>query len=384
MRDPRYRWAVLAAGTLAQSSFAVVGIGLPVLAPALREEFGLSLSQVGLVLSAEWIGATVTLLPWGLVADRFGERWTLAGGLAVGGVCLTAVALTDELLPLVGLLVLAGAFAASVNAASGRAVMAWFGAHERGLALGIRQTAIPVGGALAAVALPAIDHAGGLGAAFVALGAFSLVAALVGAIVIRDQPAGAEVEQTAPWSLRDTRLWLLCTASGFYVFAQIAVIGFVVLYLHDQRGWSDSEAAAVLAAIQLLAIGMRIGAGAWSDRTGARVPALRWIGLATFAALASVAVVLDGPVVVVVIGFVLAGTLSMAWNGLSFTAAAELAGRARAGAAIGVQQTTLGLFGLVAPLAFAATVSATSWRTAFGLAAFSPLVGWVILSRVRV
>jgi sugar phosphate permease len=355
-----------------------------VLAPALRDEFGLTLSQVGLVLSAEWIGATVTLLPWGLVADRFGERWTLAGGLAVGSVCLAAVALTEDLAPLISLLVLAGAFGASVNAASGRAVMAWFGAHERGLALGIRQTAIPVGGALAAIALPAIEHAGGLEAAFVTLGLFSLVAATVGAVVIRDQPSGPELAEVAPWSLRDSRLWLLCTASGFYVLAQIAVIGFVVLYMHDERGWSDSEAAAVLAAIQILAIAMRIGAGAWSDRIGARVPALRAIGLATFVALAFVATVLGGPVEVVVIGFVLAGTLSMAWNGLSFTAAAELAGRARAGAAIGVQQTTLGAFGLVAPLAFAATVSATSWRTAFALAALSPLVGWVILARVRV
>ncbi len=362
----------------------MVGIGLPVLAPALRDEFGLTLSQVGLVLAAEWIGATITLLPWGLVADRFGERWTLAGGLAVGGVCLTAVALTEELASLMSLLVLAGAFGASVNAASGRAVMAWFGAHERGLALGIRQTAIPVGGALAAVALPAIDHAAGLGAAFVALGVFSLVAASIGALVIRDRPLGEDIAETVPWSLRDTRLWLLCAASGFYVLAQIAVIGFVVLYLHDERGWSDSEAAGVLALIQLFAIVARIGAGAWSDRLGARVPALRWIGLATFTALALVAAVLRGPVALVVIGFVLAGTLSMAWNGLSFTAAAELAGRARAGAAIGVQQTTLGLFGLVAPIAFAAAVSATSWRTAYALAALTPLVGWAILRRVSV
>jgi hypothetical protein len=127
---------------------------------------------------------------------------------------------------------------------------------------------------------------------------------------------------------------------------------------------------------------MRIGAGAWSDQIGARIPALRWIGLGTFGALAFVAAVLDGPVDVVVIGFIAAGTLSMGWNGLSFAAAAELAGRARAGAAIGVQQTTLGLFGLVAPVAFAATVSATSWQAAFAVAALCPLVGWVVLGRI--
>ena len=354
------------------------------LAPALREELGLTLSEVGVVLSGVWIGATITLLPWGLVADRVGERWTLAGGLAAGGLCLTTVVLTEGLFSLVALLALSGAFGASVNASSGRAVMARFGAHERGLALGIRQTAIPIGGALAALALPAIEHAGGLDAAFLTLGAFYGVAALIGAVVIRDRPLGEEMAETVPWSVRDVRLWLLCASGGFYVVAQIAVIGFVVLYLHDERGWTDSEAAAVLAAIQLLAIAARIGAGVWSDRIGARVPPLRRIGLATFAALALVAVTLDGPVGVVVVAFVAAGVLSMAWNGLSFTAAAELAGRARAGAAIGVQQTTLGLFGLAAPVAFAAAVSATSWRAAFALVAICPLVGWVMLGRVRV
>ena len=69
----------------------------------------------------------------------------------------------------------------------------------------------------------------------------------------------------------------------------------------------------------------------------------------------------------------------MAWNGLSFTAAAELAGRARAGAAIGFQQTALGVAGLAVPFAFAAIVSASSWHVAYAAAAAAPLVGaWVL------
>ena len=56
---------------------------------------------------------------------------------------------------LFALLVLAGAVGASVNSASGRAVMHWFAPSERGLALGIRQTAIPLGGLIVALVLPA-------------------------------------------------------------------------------------------------------------------------------------------------------------------------------------------------------------------------------------
>jgi MFS family permease len=79
---------------------------------------------------------------------------------------------------------------------------------------------------------------------------------------------------------------------------------------------------------------------------------------------------------------VIAGTLAMSWNGLSFTAAAELAGRARSGAAIGLQQTWLSAGSIVAPIAFAAIVHTWSWRVAFAVAAASPVVGYALLSPV--
>src|SRR4026208_1718150 len=64
------------------ASAAVLFVGLPVLAPALREEYALSLSGVGVLLATAWIGGTLTLLPWGLAADRFGERLVMAAGPA--------------------------------------------------------------------------------------------------------------------------------------------------------------------------------------------------------------------------------------------------------------------------------------------------------------
>jgi hypothetical protein len=51
-----------------------------------------------------------------------------------------------------------------------------------------------------------------------------------------------------------------------------------------------------------------------------------------------------------------AGALSLSWNGLSFTAAAELGGETRAGAALGFQQTSLGVASAVTPVAFAVIV----------------------------
>ena len=91
------------------------------------------------------------------------------------------------------------------------------------------------------------------------------------------------------------------------------------------------------------------------------------------------AVLAGGPTWLLVPALILAGGLTMAWNGLSFTAAAELAGAVRTGAAIGVQQTVLGASGVVAPVLFAASVAQGSWTLAFLGAALVPLVGWWVL-----
>jgi sugar phosphate permease len=377
----RYRWLVLAAGTAAQTAFSAVIVGLPVLAPALRDAHGLSLVQIGVVLDSLWIGTLLTLLAWGLLADRVGERFVLAAGLGLCAAATAAAGDADGFRSLVLLVALAGAAGASVNAASGRAVMQWFPADERGFALGVRQTAIPLGGLFAALVLPAL----GLRSAFLFLAALCLAGAAFGLAVVRDREGSEDVLEPRGLAetLRDHRLWLLCLGSGFYLVAQLAIMGFLVLFLHDERGFSEGAAAAVLGGVQALAAVLRIAGGRWSDRVGSRLRPLRIVGVASTLTLAAAAALLDAPSFVLVPAFVLAGGVSMAWNGLSFTAAAEIAGRSRSGAALGMQQSALAAAGAAVPPAFAVLVGATSWRTAFAVAAAFPLVGVQLLRPLR-
>ena len=354
------------------------------LAPALRDAHSLSLIQVGVVLDSLWIGTLLTLLPWGVLADRAGERLVLATGLLACGAALVGAGRAGSFGSLIVLVGLAGAAGASVNAASGRAVMQWFPAAERGLALGVRQTAIPLGGFVSAVVLPAL----GLRAAFVFLAALCAAGALFGLLAIREPEGRAEDDVLEPRglgaTLRDHRLWLLCAGSSFYLVAQLAITGFVVLFLHDERGFSPGEAAAVLAGIQVVAAALRIGLGRWSDLLGSRLVPLRLIGLFSGASLlATAAALLDAPAALLIVLFVVAGGFAMAWNGLSFTAAAEIAGRSRSGAALGMQQSALAAAGAVVPPAFAAIVAASSWRLGFALAAVFPLAGVQLLKPLR-
>ena len=383
----RYRWAVLAAGTLSQTSFSALAIGLPVLIPTLREEYDLTLGQIGVVLAAEWIGALVTMLPWGIAADRFGERVVLALGLGACSAFLIGAAYAPDFPSLVALLALAGAAGASVNSASGRAVMHWFDANERGLALGVRQTAVPLGGLIAALAIPQLISSGDATAGFLFFAALCAVGAVVGATVIRSRDVdGHEHEleaSTLVRTLRDGRLWRLSIGSGVYVYSQIAVIGFGVVFLHDEHGLTEREAALVIAASQVLAVGFRIGTGKWSDVVRSRIGPLRQVGVVIAAGLLATAALAGGPLVLLVPVLALAGGLSMGWNALAFAAAAELAGAARSGAAIGFQQSVLSGVGIVAPIVFAAFVSGTSWAVAFLLAALVPLAGRFVLGPLR-
>jgi sugar phosphate permease len=346
---------------------------VPVLAPALRDHYDLSLTQIGVVLAAEWIGLTVALLPWGFAADRFGERRTLTVGLSGCAACLVGAAFAPSFTTLVAWLTLAGAAGGAVQSGSGRAVLGWFGPEERGLALGVRQTAVPVGGAIAALVLPLF---GSPRAGFLVVAAMVLAGAVVGGLVLRPGDGRSSLEPGDVESgLRDRRLWLASWGSGLYLVAQVALTGFVVLFLHENRGFSESAAAAVLAVSQGCAAVLRIAIGRWSDVIQSRVRPLRLIGLAIATSLVVVAVATSAPSSLLVPLLVVATGLSMAWNGLAFTIAAELGGT-RSGAAIGLQQTVLGVIGVGVPVAFAATVSALSWGAAFALAALFPLAGW--------
>jgi MFS family permease len=383
--DSRYRWTILALGTAAQASYSAVFLGLPVLAPALRSEYDLTLTGVGLVLAAASAGSIFTLLPWGLLADRAGERRVLAGGLTLAAGALAGAAYAPNLEVLAAMLVLAGAAGASVNAASGRAVMSWFAQEQRGFALGIRQTAVPLGGAAAALSLPPAAAAGGVRAGLLVLAGACFVTAVAGAVGLREappEPADGFGDVTHPF--RDARIWRLSGGSALLVGAQMTMLGFTVLFLHGERGLSTAAAAGVLALMQVLGAGLRVATGRWSDRLGARVAPLLRLSFGLSVALAATAALTAAPLVVLVPTLVVAGALSSSWNGLSFTAAAELAGRARSGAALGFQQTALSVAAAATPPVFALLVEQGSWSLGFGLAALLPLAGIGLMRRLTV
>lgn len=382
----RYRWTILAVGTFAQASYAATAIGLGTLAPALRSHYGLSLGAIGIVLAAPVFGLLLSVYPWGIAADRIGERAVIAIGLLGAAAALFATARTGSYPPLAAGLVVSGIFGGSVNAASGRAVMSWFAFHERGLALGIRQTSITFGGLIAAASLPSLAHTGGTRLAFDFLAGFCLVAAVLSAVLLRDDPAGGHrARRVRPVAggdpLGDRAGWILSGGAALFLWTQIALVVFGALFLHVHRGISPRSAGFVLVGMNAAGIVGRIASGRRSDLIGNRVRPLRTLGFANCVTTLAVAAAVDAPLALLLALLCVAGVLSLTWNTLAFAAMAEQADPSRLGAALGLQQAVFAVCNTALPVTFAAVVHAAGWRVAYAAASAGPLAGALVLRR---
>jgi sugar phosphate permease len=369
------RWVILTLGLLAQAATCAFLYGIPMLVPQLRAELHLSLTGSGVVVGAPAVGLLLTLIAWGALADRYGERVVIASGLllATAFLCLSTPVHSVGLLCL--LFVLAGASCASVNAASGRVVLGWFAAHERGLAMGVRQTAQPLGVAFAALVLPSAAQRWGAGRALlIPAGACALIAVLVIVFVI-DPPRAPRtpgVRTANPY--RTPTLYRVHAASTMLVVPQFAVSAFSLVYLVSVRHWDAPAAGRLLFCAQLLGAAGRIGSGRWSDRVASRLTPMRQLAVASALVMAAFAVgdAFSSPVVVVIL--VIGAVVTVADNGLAFTAVAEFGGSAWAGRALGTHNTVQNLASALTPPLLGALVTAHGYGWGFAVVAVFPLL----------
>lgn len=375
----RYRWVVLAVGAGATAAISAVQGGLPALGPVIQDTFALSLVQVTFVFTAFAVGTVVTLLAWGVLADRVGERMVIGFGLSAAALLMAGVAASDGYPALVAGVALAGALGSSAVAASGRAVFSWFPRDERGLALGLRQTAVPVGAAAASFSLPPLALAVSLDAALYVLAAAMLAAAVACGVWLREGPRRESSAPPAPDAARDPRIWRLSAASALMIVGQIGITSLLVLYLYGERDWSAATAALALGAVQVGAAVARVAAGRWSDLRDARIEPFRRLATIAAVLLLAAASLTSAPGLIAIPVLMAGGVAAMSWNGLSFTAAAEISGRRQAGKAMGIQNTSMRVVAAGMPVALGALASTVSWAAAFAVMGATPLAARLLL-----
>ncbi|MDF2825186.1 MAG: Major facilitator superfamily 1, partial [Mycobacterium sp.] len=191
---PVRRWSMLVIA-LASTLFTNVFInGIAFLIPTLHAERGLDLAAAGLIASLPSFGMVTTLILWGYAVDRLGERLVLTAGAALTAAAAFAAASVDSLPAVGSFLFLGGMAAASSNAASGRLVVGWFPPHQRGLVMGIRQMAVPLGAGLGALVIPRLAASHGVSTALLFPAVVCAVAAVICGLGVLDPPRPPRAE----------------------------------------------------------------------------------------------------------------------------------------------------------------------------------------------
>ncbi|QLG26758.1 MFS transporter [Halorarum halophilum] len=303
-------WLVLACGFLFVNFFRN---STAVLAGDLAAVFDATAAELGLLHSSFFYIYAAAQLPAGLVADRYGPRRVVAGGLVGMAVGVAVFAASGSLA--VGFLgrALAGLGGSVIYVAVLRFCANWFASDEFATMTGFTIAAAGMGGILATTPLAiASDAAGWRPVMFGSAAAMGVVAVGVYAAV-RDRPDDARVEAAADGSqslgdviagarrvLSDLETWLMGIMLFLVIGLNFTVVGLwgvpYMVHVHDVS--VATAATTVLAANVGFALGSPV-LGALSDRLGRRTEVILASCLVFLASYAVVFLTVAPPLVVV-------------------------------------------------------------------------------------
>lgn len=379
------KYRVLGLMTTAQAGASVIQQSLGVLAPWLIADYALSDAAFGAVFTCMFIGATCFGVFSGALTDQVGERRMVLASGCIMGVALISAAAWQNYFWLMGSMFVFGAGYASSTPAGGRAILSWFD-RDRGFAMGIRQTGVPLGGLAGALLLPFVAlHFGGYRAALGVAALLVVAPAVLVFTVYRETGA----ERPAPSRKRDIvrgiaelaldpRLIAVTIPAMLLVNVQLALNGFLTITAIQTLHVTPAVASLTFAAAFAAATFARLFWGWFTDRVMRDRIGLLGM-LCVFASVSSLAVAFLRPAsigwllpVALVLGFTGAG-----WNGVMAAALAEIGGANRAGSALGLTLTGIFAASAIGPLVFGSIADHHSLATAWIVTSIVTLVGVV-------
>ena len=182
----RAQWTLigllLLSGTINYLDRSTLSIGNPLI----REEMGLSLAQMGVLLSAFSWSYALAQLPAGGLVDRIGPRILLSSGLFLWSLAQMAGGFVQSFAQFIWARIFLGVGESPQFPTAARVVSTWFHVRDRGLPTGFWNCASTLGPAISPPILTALMLAFGWRAMFIIMGAAGIVAAVVWYLVYRN------------------------------------------------------------------------------------------------------------------------------------------------------------------------------------------------------
>ncbi|MWN89529.1 MFS transporter [Gilliamella sp. Pra-s65] len=373
-----YRWFVLGIGVLAQATFAMGFAGIPITGILMRDAYHFSLYELGFVLGSMGLGVAASEIIWGILTDKLGDKRVLILGLLSSSIvyALIAILLTPEVsvgniqyLQLGFALAIAGFFSGSINSSSGRTIMSWFSNKERGFAMSIRQTAIPVGGAIGTGLLPWLAYSYGFELMFIVLAITGASVGVVVALFINTKHSELkhtnQSKNVISSPLKNIEVWRIVIVAGFLTVPQMSVLTFGSIYMQDILNISLTSISIILIGVQIGGGMLRIWSGYYTDKKNNRIPLLKYYAILGGITSLVLCLVVNNTYMGITF-LVLTGLFGHAWHGIAYTEAAVKAGIERVGTALGMIGTTVFITSFLTPLIIAYIIHCYGWSIVWG------------------
>lgn len=332
--------------------------------PAIRDHFGLSNFEVGLITSVYLLPGVFSAFAAGLLTERIGSRKVVAGGLMIFGLCGGLLLIVHDLGTLLSVRFVQGiVFGALLSMTVGligsvaRSGQAAHRAQSRrivGMAAG--ETLFPIGGGM----LLAL----GWYAPF-AMQIFTVPLAVVAWFVLPDDQhqLRREAKDAPPESIwkAPAVVGVQILAAGRFIF-KFAVLTYVPVFAVDQVGMSPAVLGWLVGASGALAVVTAL----LSERLASKLRSSEMIVACMLVITASLALIGSGrAAVVMAIGLLLYGVQDGVYGVAHNVLANELAPQGSRMAYVGLTGTTRNVGKFVAPLLFGAVTLVLSIPSTF-------------------
>jgi MFS family permease len=356
-------------------------------APLVREEFALSSTQLGLLLSAFFWSYAPGQLPAGWLAERLNARRVLACGLTIWGAATALAGLTAGFVTLLVLRILLGCGESVMFPASFKILACEAAENQRGRANGVLASGLYLGSAFGTLVGGLLMARLGWRTVFIAAGCASLLwlwpwwrtpqsPAANRSYITDGRPSTVTL-------LRRRELWGSCAGAFCGAYALYLVVTWLPLYLVKTRGFSMAQMAPIGAAVYALAAGASVLTGWLSDRwlsrgaSGNRVRKTALLvgfgGLTLCLSLCAYSGHVGSVLALAGCGV----SLGIKTAGL-YNCVQTLGGPAASARWMGVQNTCANIAGIAAPLITGVVVDRTgSFTAAFVIAAALAAIGIV-------
>ncbi|GAC1523666.1 MAG: MFS transporter [Collimonas sp.] len=359
-------------------------VNISITAPLLKQEMGLTPTQLGLIFSSFAYPYAAMQILGGWLADKFGPRLILTTLSVIWAIATILCGLSWGLWSLLMFRFLLGIGEGGAFPAATRSFTYWMPATERGFAQGITHSFARLGGAITPPLVLLIVAAYGWRESFIILGIVSLIWSIAFVWLYRNTPLehkwvkpaelkeigvnSAEMKKASagktPWAQMIRRMWLVTFVDFCYGWSLWVFLTWLPSYLKDARGF-DMKQLALFTALPLLAgvVGDTLG-GVTSDfiykKTGNLKLARRGllvVGLGGALIFILPAIYTKTPLTAV---FLLAASFFFLelTNAVLWSLPLDIAGKF-AGTAGGMMNTGFGVAGMISPAAFGFLIERT-------------------------